>query len=358
LIPRVSNQLWTAVGAGQHYGLSVRGLAVDTGLHKPEEFPWFREFWIEKPTRDSRSLSLYALLDSESVTGAYRFEVVPGSETLIDVEAELFFRKSVERLGVAPITSMYLHGAQSDRLFDDFRPEVHDSDGLAISRGTGEWLWRPLGNSDRLRMSIYREDSPRGFGLLQRERGFERFQDLEAEYQRRPSVWVEPLGGWGLGGVHLVEIPSDSEKYDNIVSFWVPEVKPETGSTARFAYRLYFTLERPAVPPMGKTASTWVGAGGLEDLDSSRRRFVIEFNGRELSRIPPEQPPKAVVTASAGEVVNQVVQWNRYSSNWRVAFELLPGDAELVELRAVLQGEEERPLTETWSYQWTTSVAQ
>ncbi len=341
------------IGAGQHYGLSVRGLAVDTGLPKSEEFPWFREFWIEKPVRDARSLRLYALLESESVTGAYRFEIIPGSETLIDVEAELFFRRPVEWLGVAPITSMFLHGAQSDRLFDDFRPEVHDSDGLALARSSGEWVWRPLVNGHRLRMSIFQEDSPRGFGLLQRERDFARYQDLEAEYQRRPGVWVEPMGGWGRGGVTLVEIPSDSEKYDNIVAFWVPEQKPVTDSTARFAYRLYFTLERPAVPPQGKVESTWVGAGGIEDLDSSRRRFVVEFSGRELSRIPTDQPPKAEVTTSAGEVVNTVVLWNRHSSTWRLAFELLPGDASLCELRAVLQGADERPLTETWSYQWT-----
>lgn len=342
-----------AVGAGQHYGLSVRGLAVDTGLPKAEEFPWFREFWIEKPGREGRSLSLYALLDSESLTGAYRFEVIPGSETLIDVEAELFFRRPVERLGVAPITSMYLHGAQSDRLFDDFRPEVHDSDGLALARSNGEWVWRPLVNGHRLRMSIYQEDNPRGFGLLQRERDFARYQDLEADYQRRPSVWVEPMGGWGRGSVTLVEIPSDSEKYDNIVAFWVPEQKPVTDSTARFSYRLYFTLERPAVPPQGKVQSTWVGAGGIEDLDPSRRRFVVEFGGRELSRIPTDQPPQAEVTSSSGEVVNVVVQWNRHATTWRLAFELVPGEAAVCELRAVLQGADERPLTETWSYQWT-----
>ena len=354
----LGDSYFRAVGAGQHYGLSVRGLAVDTGLSKPEEFPWFREFWIEKPGRDARTLRLYALLDSDSLTGAYRFEVVPGSETLIDVEAELFFRRPVERLGIAPLTSMYLHGAQSDRQFDDFRPEVHDSDGLAVARSNGEWVWRPLANAHRLRMSIYQEDSPRGFGLLQRGREFARYQDLEAEYQRRPSVWVEPMGGWGRGGVQLVEIPSDSEKYDNIVAFWVPEEKPVAGATARFAYRLYFTLERPAVPPMGKVASTWVGAGGLEDLDSSRRRFVVEFNGRELSRIASDQPPSALVTTSAGEVVNTVVQWNRYSSAWRVAFELLPGDARLAELRVLLQGDEKRSLTETWSYQWISKDTQ
>jgi glucans biosynthesis protein len=206
-----------AVGQNQGFGISARGLAIDTGLPKAEEFPFFREFWIEKPARDATDITVYALLDSQSATGAYRFVIKPGLATICEVKAHVFMRQKVQKLGIAPLTSMFFHGELTDRFMDDFRPEVHDSDGLLLETGNGEWLWRPLVNPRRLNVSSFQDTNPKGFGLLQRDRDFSNYQDLEALYQRRPSAWIEPVGEWGKGVVQLIEIPSSAERYDNIV---------------------------------------------------------------------------------------------------------------------------------------------
>ncbi|MFZ1326876.1 MAG: glucan biosynthesis protein G [Candidatus Contendobacter sp.] len=343
-----------AVGQKQHYGLSARGLAIDTGLPKPEEFPWFREFWLEKPAKDATALTIYALLDSQSLTGAYRFTIKPGVDTQIDVKANLFMRAKVQKLGVAPLTSMFLHGALKERFFDDFRPQVHDSEGLALLNGKGEWLWRPLNNPTRLRISAYQDQSPRGFGLLQRDRNFGDYQDLEANYHNRPSIWVEPQGDWGKGSVQLIEIPSTAERYDNIAAFWTPEKPVEAGQQLEFNYRLSFFLEQPSLMTGGRTLSTRIGAGGAGDLDPKRRRFVIDFGGENLAKLAPEAPVAAVVSSSTGQIENVVVQANPQTQGWRLSFELTPQGETPAELRGFLKLGED-VLTETWSYQWTVA---
>ncbi|MEZ5584205.1 MAG: glucan biosynthesis protein G [Candidatus Competibacteraceae bacterium] len=308
-----------AVGQQQTYGLSARGLAIDTGLPKAEEFPSFREFWLEKPQPDATEITLYALLDSPSVTGAYRFVVKPGPATVIDVKAQLFLREAVEKFAVAPLTSMFFHGEPTERFMDDFRPEVHDSDGLLLALGSGEWLWRPLNNPTRLQTSAFRDNNPRGFGLLQRDRDFNDYQDLEAHYQQRPSVWVEPLGEWGPGFVELVEIPADAERYDNIVAFWVPEQPLDSNSTFTTEYRLYFALQLDRKPPGGKTLATRIGAGGVIGSDPSRRLFVLDFGGPVLADLPEQTPIKALVSASAGKIENVVVTKNPHTAGWRAS---------------------------------------
>ena len=245
-----------AVGQNQNYGISARGLAIDTGLPKPEEFPYFREFWLEKPDKDATELTVYALLDSQSVTGAYRFMIKPGVNTQIEVKASLFVREKVQKFGVVPLTSMFFHGALNERFFDDFRPQVHDSDGLLMMNGNGEWIWRPLNNPARLRISAFQDQNPHGFGLLQRDRDFDDYQDLEAHYHIRPSIWVEPQGEWGKGSVQLIEIPSDAERYDNIAAFWVPEKPVEPGQQLEYNYRLYFFLEMANLSPGGRVLSS------------------------------------------------------------------------------------------------------
>lgn len=340
-----------AVGQEQHYGISLRGLAIDTGLPTKEEFPVFKEFWIQKPNKSAKEITVYALLDSPSVTGAYEFIIQPGAETTIDVKARIFTRTAVKKLGVAPLTSMFLHGEPKNHTVDDYRPEVHDSDGLLLAAGNDEWIWRPLENPENLRISSFQTSNPKGFGLLQRDRKFEHYQDLESKYQRRPSAWVEPIGNWGEGTVELVEIPSDSEKNDNIVAFWVPSKPIEAGQKLRFDYRLSLELEKLGQPPAGKVMSTRIGAGGTVDLDPKRRKFVLDFAGKALEKFGPDTPINAIVSASSGKIENKVVQYNEHIGGWRVYFELIPEKETSIELRSFLKLEQDI-LTETWSYQW------
>ncbi len=340
-----------AVGQNQNYGLSARGLALDTGLPREEEFPFFREFWLEKPAKDATSLTIYALLDSKSATGAYRFVIKPGLATVIEVKAELFMRDSVQRLGIAPLTSMFFHGELNERFVDDFRPEVHDSDGLLMATGSGEWIWRPLDNPRRLQISSFQDVNPRGFGLLQRDHDFNNYQDLEAWYQKRPGAWIEPLGDWGKGVVQLIEIPTEAERNDNIVAFWVPEKPTEAGQALTFDYRLRFEMDPEGKPPGGRTLATRIGAGGAGDLDPSKRGFVIDFGGKNLESLAADAPVTALINASSGQIANTVVQKNPFTNGWRVSFELLPQSADPVDLRCFLKLGAD-VLTETWSYQW------
>jgi len=340
-----------AVPQGLNYGISARGLAIDTGLASKEEFPIFREFWLEKPDRDATSITVYALLDSVSVAGAYRFLIAPGLETVIDVKAQLFFREKVKKLGLAPLTSMFFHAENTDRFMDDFRPEVHDSDGLIVETGAGERIWRPLVNPKGLRISAFHADNPRAFGLLQRDRAFTSYEDLEANYQKRPSAIVEPEGDWGKGVVELVQIPSDSERYDNIAAFWVPERMPPLGKAFEYNYRLRLAADPEARMIGGRTAATRIGAAGTATLDSSKRKFVVDFAGATLAGLPEDAPVEAVVTTSAGTLSRPVVHPNPESRGWRLFFELTPDGGGPVDLRAYLRKGDD-VLSETWSFQW------
>jgi glucans biosynthesis protein len=340
-----------AVGLGQVYGLSARGLALDTGLPKAEEFPIFREFWIDKPARDAASLTVYALLDSPSVTGAYRFTIHPGLDLTMEVASHLYFRKKVERVGIAPLTSMFFHGENTDRFVDDFRPEVHDSDGLLIGRSTGEWIWRPLNNPRQLRISVFQDSKPSGFGLMTRDRDFDHYQDLEAQYHRRPGVWVETLGDFGPGAVYLLEIPSDAEKYDNIVAFWVPDQPAGEGREFRYDYRMHFVLDEFTAPGGGKVVATRIGAAAA---DGSTRKFVVDFASPTLKMLSPRANVEAEVSAGGGKIVNPVVHKNEENGTWRLSFDLAPEkDKDPVELRAILKSGKD-VLTETWVYQWNS----
>lgn len=338
-----------AVGRDELYGLSARGLAVDTGLPKGEEFPVFREFWLEKPAADAKQITVYALLDSPSVTGAYRFVIKPGQVTNIAVTLVLSFRSDIQKLGIAPLTSMYFHGKTTQRYVDDFRPEVHDSDGLLIEAGNGELIWRPLNNPQRLAFSSFRINQPRGFGLLQRERDFDRYQDLEAKYQRRPSAWITPVGNWGTGNIELVEIPSNGEFDDNIVSFWVPAEPVTAGSKRTFEYTLSFG-EVPRLDTLvGRAVS--MGIGPAKHQDVNQRRFVVDFAGGELARLPDTTEVTADVFSSTGALGIPVVERNPYTGGYRVFFDFTPGDEPLAELRCNLR-EGENFISETWTYQW------
>ena len=341
-----------AIGQNQNYGVSARGLAIDTGLERPEEFPVFREFWIQRPKPDDTALVVFALLDSQRATGAYRFIIQPGLQTVVGVKARLTFRESVEKLGVAPLTSMFYHGESTDRFMDDFRPEVHDSDGLIIESGSGERIWRPLANPLKLQITSFQVDSPRGFGLMQRDREFAHYQDTEALYHTRPSAWVETIGDWGNGVVELVEIPSPSERNDNIVAFWTPGQKPQPMSPFEFEYRLHFALDPEARLKGGRTYSTRIGAGGTDVPIHARRKFVIDFIGNSVERLDPQATNvEGVCNTSSGRITEPVAHHNPFLKGWRLFFELIPQGQQPADLRCFLRRDKDI-LTETWVYKW------
>ncbi len=338
------------LGRGNAYGLSARGLALDTAESTPEEFPRFSEFWLERPAAGAAKIVVHALLESASATGAYRFEIAPGPVTSMHVKAAIFARKNPKVFGVAPLTSMFWHGENSTSPTRDFRPEVHDSDGLLVHNGAGEWLWRPLANPARVRTAAFADRNPRGFGLLQRDRDFEHYQDLEASYHTRPSAWVEPIGDWGAGAVRLVEIPTATEFDDNIVAFWVPEKLPPPGEPIELEYRLHWFLDQLG-PPAGFVRSTRHGKTAY--YEAGMERFVVDFDGRELQTLKADAPLAKIVTVGEGAKLNHAsLQKNPVNGTWRVAFTVRPdGSGRPVELRCHLQRGPDT-LTETWSYLW------
>ncbi|MFC4728635.1 glucan biosynthesis protein G [Coralloluteibacterium thermophilus] len=341
------------VGRGQRYGLSARGLAVDTALPSGEEFPQFREFWIARPARDARTITIYALMDSRRVTGAYRFVVNPeGPSMVMDVTARLFLREDVEVLGIAPLTSMFFFGENQPPPREDYRPQVHDSDGLSILAGNGEWIWRPLTDPRFLQVSSFQVENPRGFGLMQRDRRFDHYEDLEARYELRPSAWVEPRGDWGEGVVRLIEIPSPDETNDNIVAFWVPAERPRAGADTplEFRYRLSWQMEDEARPDTSWVMQSRRGQG-FGDIGEDEHAFTVDFVGPALEALPPDAEVGADLWVNDnGQLVEQNVYRNEVTGGWRVYLRVRHLDAERpVEMRALLRHGGEQ-VSETWSY--------
>jgi len=347
------------IGKGQVYGLSSRGLAINTGLSEPEEFPAFREFWIERPNPQDKHVVFYALLDSKSATGAYRFDLYPGEDSVLKVQARVFMRGPVTRLGIAPLTSMFLYGPNQQRDANNFRPALHDSNGLAIHTGDGEWLWRPLNNPKHVALSAFTVNNPRGFGLLQRGRDFSAYEDLKDRYDLRPSAWIEPQGDWGRGKVELVEIPTPDETNDNIVAFWTPEQLPPKGQPIRADYTMHWTTDERAifandlawVKQTLRTAGEITQANLIRHLDGSLG-FVIDFEGPVLANLPPNTPvqPSFSVSDNA-EVIENVIQPNPVTKGYRVTLRIKVKDPKkVVEMREALVSNG-KLLSETWSYQ-------
>ena len=344
------------LGRNQHYGASARGLAIDTAEPSGEEFPIFTDFWLVRPQPSDRTLTIYALLDSKSVAGAYQFEIRPGAITEVEVHGEIYLRRAVAKLGIAPLTSMFLYGEDgSGRRFDDYRPQVHDSDGLMNQTGHGQWIWRPLANPRELRVNRFMDENPHGFGLIQRERDFRHYEDLEAQYESRPSYWVQPLGNWGKGGVELVEIPSDEEIHDNIVAYWLPAQAPAVGKPMAFAYLLSAYAQAPQWPPGGRAIATRNGNPSVGDnkghFGPGARRILVEFSGGDLEGLDAAQPVKPQLSADNAQIDALTVQ-RLPTGAWRVAFVLTPKAKKAIDLHCylTLYGE---VLTETWVDQWT-----
>ena len=338
-----------ALGKGQGYGLSARGLAIDTALAGGEEFPRFTEFWIERPKRNDTSLTIYALLESRRLAGAYRFVLVPGNETVMQVTARLYPREAIGKLGIAPLTSMYAFGENQPGR-DDYRPEVHDSDGLSIESSEGEWIWRPLVNPRRLLVTSFAMNKPRGFGLMQRDRAPTSYEDPEALYERRPSGWVEPTGDWGAGRVELVQIPSPDETNDNIVAYWVPNEAPVAGKPIEIAYRLHWTMQVPLPTGRAWVVQTRRGRGYVKQPDGDIN-FVVDFDGPALRALGNEPNLEASVTVDPNaELRERNLFRSPVSGAWRMTVRIRRIDgAKPVELRALLtlQGS---AISETWAY--------
>jgi periplasmic glucans biosynthesis protein len=339
-----------ALSRGQIYGLSARGLALNVGKPDGEEFPLFRRFWIEKPQPAASKIVIHALLDSPSVTGAYRFEVAPGWPTQIEVEATLYPRRDLPDVGIAPMTSMFLFSGINRSRSSDFRPAVHDSDGLGVRNGWGEHLWRPLNNPRRLQTSDFLDQNPKGFGLIQRQRAFAGFQDLEAAYERRPSAWVEPRDDWGRGAVELFEIPSEEEIHDNIVAYWKPAQPLVAGKAHTFNYRLSWPDDIPRSWPGAYVYATRAGLVAGPQRKAGVIQFAVDFKG--FVPVAASELPFARVETSNGAVSAPVVQTNPDIDGLRVSFSLDPKGAASSELRLVLQANDS-PISETWLYRWT-----
>ena len=353
-----------ALGQGHKYGLSARGLAIDTASMKGEEFPAFTEFYIQKPRRNAREIKIFAVLDSPSAAGIYTFVITPGENTVMDVDAKIFPRKEINKLGIAPLTSMYLFGENTKNKFDDHRPEVHDSDGLLVLNGNGEWLWRPLDNSKYLRISAFVDENPKGFGLLQRDRDPAHYLDFEANYEQRPSAWVEPVGDWGKGWIELVEIPSQQEIHDNVVAYWVPKEKAVPQKELHYRYRLYWFTKLPVKKVPGDITATYTGIGGVSSmLEDHKRKFVIDFDILNMQKEVEKGIATLEVSASEGEITGKHLMYNPVTKGLTAYIDFKPNgmvlnkqqlsapNGKTSELRAsvVKKG---KNISEIWSYQW------
>lgn len=344
------------VGAGNGFGLSARGIAVNTGLPSGEEFPAFVEFWLERPGTGSDRMRVYGLLDGPSVSGAYRFDIQPGEITRMDVSAELFFRKAVDQPGLAPLTSMFYFGENTTRPHGEWRPQVHDSDGLLIhDQGRDEWLWRPLINPSRLSLSYLQVSRLGGFGLIQRDTGFHEFEDAEARYDLRPSAWVSPHQGWSEGEVVLVEIPTDSETNDNIVAFWKPAGGASEGEHRKLGYTLSFGGSNVAGQDTGRAVKTFVGDGNRIGGGNAENayRMIVDFAGGGLDELAPDAAVVSEVSSGSGsedaEIIEHFVEFIEANGNWRLSMLIRPGSGADPVFRGqlLLDG---KPVTEVWSY--------
>ncbi len=336
-----------AIGRGETYGLSARGLALDTAEPTGEEFPEFTEFYLEAPAIGAATFTLHALLDSPSLAGVYRFDIQIGTSTVMDVRATLFPRRALGHAGMAPLTSMFLFDGKTPGRFSDFRPAVHDSDGLEILNGAGERLWRALANPVQLQISSFVDQSPKGFGLMQRSRRYSDFADLEAHYHERPGLWIEPVGDWGAGAVTLVEIPTDKEVYDNIVAYWRPAAPIPAGMAHDFAYRMTWGAGEPA--ETGGVARVLSTRMGLQE--DGRRIAVVDFAPHVA--VPLDLAEVTVHTsANVGGVSPGILQRNPETGGTRLAFSFDPGGQSSVELRAQMLLGGAR-ISEVWLYRWT-----
>jgi len=362
--PDVMDELAVFLGASYfrvlsrdlRYGLSARGIAIGSG-EDGEEFPAFTDFWVEDPPAGQGSIAVWAILDGPSIAGAYRFVIWPGAQTGVDVEARLYPRRRIERLGIAPLTSMFYVSENDRRFLTEFRPEVHDSDGLSIHTGAGEWIWRPLRNPEAVRISSFSDETPRGFGLMQRERAFGRYEDLEARYDLRPSYWIEPRGDWGKGRVELVELPARDETEDNVVAFWVSDTPVEPGEALTRSWRMRVLGSGGDLHDGGQVRATFQGearpSGARSNPPPHTRRFLVDFAGGELAYFLAEPDRVELVpSVSRGRIVRHFLSPHPVAGGFRAGIDVSVEPGDTTDIRAYLRTGA-RALTETWTFPWT-----
>jgi glucans biosynthesis protein len=330
----------------QPFGLTARGLAIRTGDEPGEEFPLFREFWIEKPNPATNTLTIQALLDSASITGAFRFTLRPSDTTIIDTEMTLIARTAADKLGVGAMAAAYLFSPLDHRRPDDVRAAAYESTGLQILTGKGEWLWRPVSNRETLQISAFTDANPRGFGLLQRSRSFDAFYDDETHWELKPSLWIEPIGDWAEGDLHLLEIPADSEANENIVAQWRPKAGMKAATILSVAFRQFWCWSPPSKPPLASCVSSRRGKVG------DRQRFAVEMAGDMFSDPAKAAAATADVQAAPGKIVSVRLFPYKDRHSVRVVFDLDPGSETYSELRLTLRVDNQ-PASETWLYRWT-----
>lgn len=334
-----------AIARNTLYGLSARGLAINTGSPEGEEFPLFTDFWIHQPPEDAESVLIHAMLDSKSVAGAFQFRITPGNQTVIATRISLFPRSDLKGAGIAPLTSMFWFGPGSRKGIDDYRTSVHDSDGLQMTTGAGERLWRALSLPAKLQISDFMDEDPHGFGLAQRARRFSDYQDAEARYDLRPSAWIEPRGQWGKGRLRLIEIPAENEFNDNIVSFWRPADTLKAGARHDFGYELIFAPKTPSPAPLAAVVQTRAGKA-INHPDG--RSYVVDF---ELGLFTDELP-EVEVEASKGQVRDAHLVPLPEEGLLRLGFLFVPDKADSADLRAMLKGSH-GVLSEIWTARWS-----
>jgi len=344
------------LGRSQRYGLSARGLAIGSDLRLNEEFPYFREFWIETPSPTAERIAIQALLDGESATGAFQFELVPGLETYIDAKVAVFARKPIPALGLAPLSSMFFVGQNDHRFADDFRGELHDSDGLLMHTGAGEWIWRPLHNPPNPSISVFLDTNPRGFGLVQRDRNFNDYQDLDLAYELRPSYWIEPHEGWGEGKVELLELPTSDETNDNIVAAWSPKAGLEPAQQLSYGYRITALMQDQSLTPSARTVATFRVApralGAAETPPPGATRFLVDFSGGDLPYYMSDPSMvETVATTSNGRILRTFLTPNTHVRGFRAGVDIVVEPGQSADLRVFLRAGT-KALTETWTFPW------
>ncbi|MEJ2164814.1 MAG: glucan biosynthesis protein G [Desulfobacterales bacterium] len=341
----IGTTYFRAVGKGQWFGLSARGIAIDTASPQGEQFPYFKAFWLARPAAKADSIRIYALLDGQSVTGAYQFEIYPGDQTVMDVESVLFLRKKVEKLGIAPFSSMFLQGSNSTRRYNTLSPQMHDSDGLSIQTRDNRWIWCPLQNPQQLAVQDFQLENPQGFGLMQRDRRFCSYESLAQHYQDRPSAWLTPAGSWKKGSLQLFEIPTDTENNDNIVVFWMPDESYELLQPIRFGYRISWQGDDTMRPSIGYVVNTRTGPGIMK---KNSRTFEIDFAGGSLGRLSSDAVSAVVSVEKGAKLLEHHIVKNEFVKGMRLELQIEPPEKP-VRLEAFLQAGDEA-ITETWSY--------
>ena len=362
LVSFVGSSYFRFLGRGQQYGLSARALSMNTGLlNNNEEFPFYREFWFDTPGANADHITIFALLDSESLAGAYKFDFYPAQNSFVDVTGTVFVRSEQQGVGLAPLTSMYFMG-ENDRhyndrnKYDDFRPEMHDSDGLQYQTGAGEWVWRPLRNPFIQKVAYFEDNDPRGFGLVQRDRNYDHYQDIELAYESRPTYWIEPKGKWGEGRLELIELATKDETADNVILAWRPKLPVTPEKALTLEYRVTSLLDSPRPNPGGMVLNTFeappVALGSGEKVQAGARRFMVEYVGGDIGYyVADPGAVEVVASASNGKVYRSFITPSPKINGLRVTIDVQVTPTQSTDLRLFLRAGGRR-LTETWAYTW------